>query len=331
MPLRSLKRVRQNLRFGVRRPRLLARAAVSVALRLLGQPRLRTLDIDLTYRCPCRCAHCYSDSFHDPARALLAPREIAALVAQAIDLGAVQVSLSGGEPLLRRDLLSVIAVCQPDRVLVSMCSSGVGLDRQRLRALQGAGLGVLVLSLDSAEPIEHDENRRVLGLHESVQRAIGDCQAIGLDVMVNTVATRQKLANGGIHAIVALAERLDVIVNLTVPAPLSRWSAQEHEVLLDAEARRHFFRWLRHPRVRTDADSAYLSPGCPAATEKISIDAYGGARPCQVLPIEFGDVRKTPLAKLWELMREDRALGAMPAFCPAGDREFLEQNRHRYR
>jgi len=326
---RAFKRLRQNAGFVIGRPAVLVRALVGTAWTLLGRPRLRTLDIDLTYACPCRCAQCYSDALRDPQGEPLTVSEIAGLVDQAKRIGAIQVALSGGEPLLRKDLLDVVAACRPRQMLVTLCTSGHGATPGLLRDLRRAGLGLVIFSLDSADSEVHDRNRGVGPLFDRVLGLIAASRQVGLRAAVNTVADREKLLGDGLTRMIALAERHRFVLNLTVPAPIGRWTGNV-SALLDDEARRRFAAALRHPRVRSDIHSAYLRSGCPAGTEKISVSAYGEVRPCQILPIPFGSVRRQPLSEIWGRLRADPALGRRSPFCLGGDPAFLDAHAHRF-
>ncbi|MDJ0869378.1 MAG: radical SAM protein [Myxococcota bacterium] len=311
-----LSRLSNNLGFISHRPELLARAAANYALMALGRPRLRSLDIDLTYTCPCACEQCYSEGLERPGQRRLDAGEIASVVDQARKLGLMHVSLTGGEPHQRRDLCEVVRACQPGRVLVSMCSSGVRLNPARIRELRSAGLAMLILSLDSPDPATHDENRGVPGLFDRVMAAIPEARALGLRIMVNSVATREKLHGGDIEALYRLTRQLGVVLNLTVPVSMGRWEDAD-EVLLDARDRERFFELLRRPGLRTDTESAWRGHHCPAGSDKISVGAYGEVRACQLLPRSFGNVRETDLATLWRRMQPFADELREHRFCPA--------------
>jgi MoaA/NifB/PqqE/SkfB family radical SAM enzyme len=185
---------------------------------------------------------------------------------------------------------------------------------------------VLIFSLDSIDPAVHDTNRGIKGLHHRVLSAADTGQRLGLQVVFNSVATREKLESGELSALAEHVQKRGFILNLTVPAPLGRWFEQQ-DVLLEEDHRRHFFDLLRQPAVRTDTYSTYLKTGCPAGQEKISVNAYGDIRACQILPKAFGNVRENDLAAIWQRIRSHDGLGHYPAFCPAGDAEFIERNR----
>jgi pyrroloquinoline quinone biosynthesis protein E len=246
-------------------------------------------------------------------------------VEEARRLGALQVLLSGGEPLTRRDLSDVVAACQPRRMLVTMCTSGAGLSGDKLRRLARAGLAVIVFSLDGLEAATHDGNRGIRGLHARVLSAALEAREAGMKVIFNTVATKEKLAGREIADLAALAEGHGATLNLTIPTPQGRWEGDEG-VVLDVAARGRLEAVLRHPNVRTDVDSTYGRRGCPAAVEKVSVDPYGNLRPCPLLPAVWGSVREEPLSALWSRMRAHPGVKERASFCPAADLEFRERH-----
>jgi MoaA/NifB/PqqE/SkfB family radical SAM enzyme len=309
-------RALQNLGFVIRRPALAARAAMNVAAVGLGWPRLRAIDFDVTNVCPLRCVQCYAaDTAIDRGRELT-PAELAAVALQARRLGAIQANLSGGEALVRRDLEDLVGGCRRAHLLVSLCTSGAGLTPQRFAALAAAGLDVVILSLDSIDPGVHDANRGVRGLHGRVLDAVERAGSLGVRAMVNTVATREKLASGELEALRVLVVGRGALLNLTMPAAVGRWR-DRNDVAMATDERRAVTAFLGRAGVRTDTSSVYGRPGCPAGTEKITIAADGTARLCPLIPGGWGDVRREPLAAIWSRARAAAAGLRNEPFCPA--------------
>jgi GTP 3',8-cyclase len=114
------------------------------------------LRVSLTDRCNLRCAYCMPAEGLDwlPAPEVLTGDEVVRLVRIGVELlGIREVRFTGGEPLLRRDLASIIAATaaltpRPD---ISLTSNGIGLDR-RVAALRDAGLDRVNVSLDTLRP-----------------------------------------------------------------------------------------------------------------------------------------------------------------------------------
>src|SRR5262245_8268761 len=166
-----------------RRPRrALRRAAVTsvpVILDQLARP-LRNLRVSVTDRCNLRCRYCMPEEEYAwlPRQDILSFEETAGLVDVFTDLGVDKVRLTGGEPLLRKDLPELVAIlaARPRIKDLAMTTNGVLLAEQA-PALRRAGLGRVTVSLDTLRAerfrglTRRDTHARVLESIEAVRRA----------------------------------------------------------------------------------------------------------------------------------------------------------------
>ncbi len=111
---------------------------------------------ELTYRCPLQCGYCSNPLELSSYRAELTTAEWMRVIGQARGLGALQFHLSGGEPLVRRDLVELLAHARGLGMYVSLVTSGVGLTRARLGELVDAGLDHVQLSVQDSDPASAD-------------------------------------------------------------------------------------------------------------------------------------------------------------------------------
>ena len=114
------------------------------------------LRVSLTDRCNLRCSYCMPEEGLDwmPSTRLLTDDEVASLVRIAVEkLGVQEVRFTGGEPLLRRGLESIVAAAAgtSPRPEISLTTNGIGLER-RLPTLLAAGLDRVNVSLDTLDP-----------------------------------------------------------------------------------------------------------------------------------------------------------------------------------
>src|SRR3954447_24863859 len=86
---------------------------------------------ELTYRCPLACAYCSNPLNMADYQDELATDEWRRVLAEASDLGVLQCHLSGGEPLLRRDLVQIVAEADDLGLYTNLVTSGLGLSRSR--------------------------------------------------------------------------------------------------------------------------------------------------------------------------------------------------------
>lgn len=119
----------------------------------------RDLRVSITEKCSLRCTYCMPAEGLPliPRQQLLTPVEIARLVGIGVrDLGTTDVRFTGGEPLMRADLVEIISLTRavvaanPTDVSISMTTNGIGLDK-RIDDLVAAGLTRINISLDTVD------------------------------------------------------------------------------------------------------------------------------------------------------------------------------------
>ncbi len=106
--------------------------------------------LELTYRCPLHCAFCYNPTDFANSAAELDTDDWLRVLREARALGAVQLGLSGGEPLSRDDLEIIVAEAHRLGFYINLITSGVGLNDARLLALKRAGLDHIQLSFQDS-------------------------------------------------------------------------------------------------------------------------------------------------------------------------------------
>ena len=106
--------------------------------------------LELTYRCPLHCVFCYNPTDFARTGAELATADWLRVLREARALGAVQLGLSGGEPLERADLEVIAAEAHQLGFYTNLITSGVGLTAARIGALKRAGLDHIQLSFQDS-------------------------------------------------------------------------------------------------------------------------------------------------------------------------------------
>ncbi len=157
---------------------------------ILGRP-LRNLRLSVTDRCNLRCAYCMPEEDYVwlPRDDLLRFEEISTLVDCFTDLGVDRIRLTGGEPLLRRDLAALIGMlaAKPPLRDLALTTNGLLLAEQA-EALLAAGLHRVTVSLDTLQPdrfralTRRDALARVLEGIEAAARA--GYRSLKLDTVV---------------------------------------------------------------------------------------------------------------------------------------------------
>ncbi|MCX5250218.1 pyrroloquinoline quinone biosynthesis protein PqqE [Streptomyces sp. NBC_00201] len=147
---------------------------------------------ELTHGCPLRCGYC-----SNPVELVGRSKELDSgqwsdVFRQAADLGVVQTHLSGGEPLLRRDLPRIVAAADGAGLYTQLVTSGVGLSERRMSELAEAGLRSVQLSVQHADP---RVSERIAGARSfaAKERAARLIRASGLPFGLNIVLHRANL------------------------------------------------------------------------------------------------------------------------------------------
>ncbi len=112
--------------------------------------------LELTYRCPLHCVFCYNPTDFARVGAELKTDDWIRVLHEARALGAVQLGLSGGEPLARDDLEPIVAEAHSLGFYINLITSGVGLTEARIAALKAAGLDHIQLSFQDSTRAMND-------------------------------------------------------------------------------------------------------------------------------------------------------------------------------
>jgi len=193
------------------------KCVIEVALNMvtdaLNRP-LRDLRISLTDRCNMRCRYCMPREHFDShdflaKEEILSYEELTTVVESLIPLGLTKVRLTGGEPLLRRDVCSFIEML-PKELDLAMTTNGILLERFAAD-LAAAGLNRVTVSLDALDVETFQAMGDTDETPETVLRGIEAARMAGLTVKVNTVIR----AGYNEHSVEKVAERFvgtDVVV-----------------------------------------------------------------------------------------------------------------------
>jgi MoaA/NifB/PqqE/SkfB family radical SAM enzyme len=216
--------------------------------------------------------------------------DYARVARECMQLGAVNFSFQGGEPLLFRNLGEIITACQPSRNVISVTTNGTLLTEERIAQLKRVGVDILTISLDSAIPEEHDRFRGAPGAFQKTMAGINLALREGLRVTLGTVVTHQSVRSEGITALTQLAQELKVILYFIMPVPAGRW-AENREMFLTPEDLTYLDELTRRsPYLRTDFQANLGRYGCGAVKEILYITPYGDVLPCPFLHISPGNV-----------------------------------------
>lgn len=272
-----------------------------------------TLIAELTYRCPLRCLYCSNPLDFAARKDALQTADWLEVFQQAEALGVLQLNLSGGEPLLRSDLEQLVAGAHAFDLYVNLITSGVPLERERLVALQAAGLSSVQLSL---QDVTSEGSAAIGGRDELAQklRVARWVKELGLPLTINVVLHRQNLER--VAEIVALAEELGAERLELANTQYLAWALENRAALLPTQEQLVQARQVAQAekaRLRGKMDVLFVLPdyfserpkACMSGWGKryILVNPEGLMLPCHLahtLPgLVFDNVKQRPMAEIW--------------------------------
>jgi pyrroloquinoline quinone biosynthesis protein E len=278
-------------------------------------PKPLTLIAELTYRCPLHCPYCSNplDAGDERYRRELETADWIRTFREARRLGVLQLGLTGGEPMLRRDLVELCAAARDAGLYSSLITAGTHFTRERAPALKSAGLDHVQISIQSPNA---EENDRIAGT-PSFEKKIAAARLateLNFPLTLNCVLHRQNLDR--------IAELLDLALELGAQrlelanTQFYGWAVPNQEALLPSrdqlqrgeEAVRRF-----RERVGPNVDVLWVLPDFYEELPKPCMGGWGRTAmvvapngdvlPCHAastLPgLEFANVREHPLDWIW--------------------------------
>ena len=306
-----------------------------------GAPAPFALLAELTHRCPLHCLYCSNPLELRRRDEELTTGDWVRVFGEAADLGVVQTHLSGGEPLLRRDLEEITGAANGYGIYTQLVTSGVGLTRQRLAALRARGLDAVQLSIQATDARTATTIAGV-GAVSAKARAAAEVVVGGVALTINVVLHRLNI------------DQLDAIIDLALEWRADRlelanvqfysWALANRSLLLAStdQINRAHERFLQRRRdlgdrlkmtwVRPDYHDE-LAKACMNGWGRTSLTVApdGRSLPCPVASgidtLRFDSVRDHPLAWIWQ---ESPAFAAyrgtdwMPEPCRSCDRREID-------
>src|SRR5437762_3268752 len=247
---------------------------------------------ELTYRCPLQCPYCSNplDFAGSRFKQELTTEEWSRVFREAKALGVLQLGLSGGEPLLRPDLESLVATAHEVGLYTSLITSAHRHTQDRLAALKRAGLDHVQISVQAADAEPSD---RIAGT-----QAFGDKLAayhftkeLGFPLTVNVVLHRENLHQ--VEALIRLAESLGAERIELANTQFYGWAFHNRDALMPTKAQLDAA-WQvvvrERARLRTTLETAWALPDYHEQFPKPSMGGWarasltvppgGEARPC---------------------------------------------------
>lgn len=200
-----------------------------------------TVAWELTRACALACTHCRAEAQPRAHPDELTTTEALAVVDQIAELGPPVLVLTGGDPLMRRDLEQIAgrAIERGLRVAVSPTTTALATS-SRMERLRDLGVQMIHVSLDGAEAATHDAFRGFPGTYERVTGLLETLHHLGMPVQVGTTVTRANVDE--LPAMVPLLTAYGVAIwSVFFLVPTGRGRLDQ---VIDAEAAERTWDWL---------------------------------------------------------------------------------------
>ncbi len=266
------------------------------------------LSLDVTSACDLHCRHCRHGSREGP-EVQLTFQEIQHVVEDAARMGVFRLALSGGEPMLRHDLVEILLHALRSKIgRVFLSTNGRHLGKHDLGLLRTfRDRLTFKISLDGP-PSVHDHLRGYAGAGMAARQAIATLVAAGFDVQVTTTLMRENLQ--GIEELLAWTAQAGCSRhNFVEVVPVGRAAP---DMVLTAEERRHAWQAIHRAASKykrrghsvmaklpfTGAAAGGLR--CTGGTEECGILADGSIVGCRLMPdLVEGNVKNSSLREIW--------------------------------
>lgn len=267
-----------------------------------------------TNQCNMFCGHCYRDA-GELAENELNTQEAKKLLDEIARAGFKIMIFSGGEPLMRRDIVELVKHASSIGLRPVFGSNGTLLTKELAQELKDAGTLGMGISLDSMDKIKHDKLRVYENAFDEAIRGMENCKAVGLPFQIHT--TVMDWNQGEVLQLTDLAIEMGAVAHhIFFLVPTGRavniedesLRAREYEELLDKimEKQKHIDIELKPtcaPQFMRIADQKGMKlrfgRGCLAGTSYCIISPRGDVQPCAYLNIIAGNVRNKPFDEIW--------------------------------
>jgi len=267
-----------------------------------------------TSQCNMYCQHCYRDAGEKSAGELTTA-QAKKLIKEAAEAGFKIFIFSGGEPLLRTDLITLVAYAKEVGLRPVLGTNGTLIDLPTAMALKEAGLMAAGISLDSIDSANHDRFRGLSGAWAKAIKGMENCQKVGLPFQIHTTVLQWN--KGDLQELTDLAEKLEARGHhIFFLVPTGR-GAEIEELSLTPEDYEEIITQIMKKQQETSIElkptcapqfiriaqelgvNTRFSRGCLAGIAYCIVNPLGNLQPCAYLDIDLGNIKEHSLLEIW--------------------------------
>lgn len=207
-------------------------------------PPPRLVFWESTAGCNLRCSHCRRITLSDGLLPDdLSTEEAERMIDQLAAEGRLILVLSGGEPLLRPDILPLARRATDAGLIVALATNGTLVDDDMAARIRESGVERVSVSLDGVDAATHDAFRRLSGSFAAALEGIAALRKAGVPVQINVTVAKHNQAQ--LEAMVALAKELGAVaLHLFLLVPVGCGVEIADEQMVDAQDYERILNWL---------------------------------------------------------------------------------------
>lgn len=279
-------------------------------------------NVGITGHCSLNCWHCSAAGKIDQGGDL-STSTWKNIFKQVQDAGLYYIGITGGEPLMRRDLEEIVSNIDA-RTSLALATSGMGLTYDRAVALKQAGIFYMFVSLDHYQPEVHDRLRGMKGAFDIAVNAMHTSIEARLYTIMQTAITKKLVKQEEIWKLADLGRQIGVQeIRCRGIVPAGKLIAIERSNLLTEEEQNKLVeivgeinKHLDYPKISLFEDFERASRfGCNAGSMHVYIDYMGNLCPCDYVALGFGNLQHETFDNAWLRMRT--SLGIPQRHCLA--------------
>ena len=285
------------------------------------------LQFQYDYACNFRCEHCCITKLRrKKGERCFTIDDVKDLSRQADEMGLAHLVITGGEPLVFPDFDDIVRAVDPQKFYITSDTNGWFLDAKRAKHLKRIGLDKIQLSLDSLSAKEHDIFRRSPGSHERAVRAIDASLDAGLNLILATVVTKQRISSEEFVEFLEFAKSKGIGTFVTYAKPVGDWEGN-YDVLVSREDMDYMRGLEKKYNVFTHLTPSYGHElGCIAVKRMVSLTKYGDVMPCPYIHCSLGNFFEEPLKDIIGRGMKIKYFGEHVDTCLiAEDRHFIDE------
>ena len=267
---------------------------------------LRSLYIEVAAACNERCAHCYIP--YEVKNRFMAPELFYRIIAEGRKLNIVHVTLSGGEPLMHKDIIGFMSACRQNDLAVNVLSNLTLLTDEMIDEMRRNHLLSVQASLYAVDDVVHDAITNLKGSCELTKKNILKLRAAGIPVQVSCPVIKQNKAYFPGVLDWAQAHNMRVVTEPEIYASYdhkginlaNRISVDEFSAVLDQQFAASYAANLYEDALVKEKYSAD-DPICTVCRYHFCIAADGRAFPCAGWQTNIiGDLRTQTVKDVWQ-------------------------------